>query len=75
MTRIDRESHLESLVADISRRMSELGVSQAELSRRMDTHPSAVCNVLKLKVDPRASTLIAMLKALGCQLALEPIQD
>jgi predicted transcriptional regulator len=75
MTRIDRESHLETLVADISRRMSEQHVSQAELARRMDTHPSAVCNVLKLKVDPRASTLIAMLKALGCQLTLEPISE
>jgi predicted transcriptional regulator len=75
MTRIDREAHLESRVADISRRISEQHVSQAELARRMNAHPAAICNVLKLKVDPRASTLIAMLKALGCQLVLEPITE
>ena len=70
MTRIDRESHLESLVADISRRMSELGVSQAELSRRTEMDPASISKLLKMQVDPRVSTLLAILKALDCEMSV-----
>lgn len=68
--RLGRDAHLVDLMSAISTIMTEQHVSQAELARRMNTDPSSVCKVLKLKVDPLASTLIAMLKALDCDLAM-----
>lgn len=74
MTRIDRDDHLASLMSQINAIMEEQNISQAELARRMDAHPSAVGKVLNLRVDPRASTLIAMLKALNRSLVLAPVK-
>lgn len=71
MTRLERDAHLVLLMAEISDIMAEQKISQAELARRMDAHPAAVNKVLKLKVDPRASTLVAMLKALNRHLAMD----
>ena len=72
MTRRDRDVHLVALMTEISAIMDEQHISQAELARRMNTHPAAISKVLKLKVDPRASTLVAMLKALDRHLTLTP---
>jgi len=72
VTRLERDGHLEALIAEISAIMQEQDISQAELARRMNAHPAAVCKVLKLQVDPRASTLVSMLKALNRTLALRP---
>lgn len=59
----------------ISSAMKEQGVSQAELARRMNSCPAAISKALKLQVDPRASTLVAMLKALGLSLAMRPLEN
>jgi len=75
MTRAERDIHLEALMSTISAIMRENGISQAELARRMNTHPAALSKVLKLKVDPRASTLVAMLKALNCVLDMRPMEN
>jgi predicted XRE-type DNA-binding protein len=72
MTRPERDVHLEALMAQVSALMKEQNVSQAELARRMNINRASVCNVLKLKVDPRASTLVAMLKALNRTLDMRP---
>lgn len=72
MTRSDRNEHLVQLMAEVSQVMKEQHISQAELARRMDTSRANVCKVLKLEVDPRASTLIAMLKALDRVLTTTP---
>lgn len=72
MTRPERDAHLEILMAEVSAIMKAQHVSQAELARRMNTNPASVCKVLKLKVDPRASTLVALLKALNCTIAMRP---
>lgn len=64
MTRPERDAHLVLLMAKLADLMAEQQVSQAELARRMDTHPAVVSKMLSLKVDPRASTLLAALKAL-----------
>lgn len=72
MTRTERDAHLVTLMSQVSAIMDEQGVSQAELARRMNVHPAAVSKVLSLKVDPRASTLVSMLKALNRHLTMEP---
>lgn len=68
--RIERDAHLEALMSEISAIMVEQKISQSELARRMNTDRASVSKVLKLKVDPLASTLVAMLKALNCDLAM-----
>jgi len=75
MTRAERDVHLEALMTAISDQMEQQGVSQAELARRMGAHPAAVNKALKLKVDPRASTLVSMLKALNCTIAMKPAHE
>lgn len=68
--RVERDVHLEELMSQISAIMTERNISQSELARRMHTDRASVSKVLKLKVDPLASTLVAMLKALDCDLAM-----
>lgn len=75
MNRTERDAHLVALMSEVSAIMNEQHVSQAELARRMNTHPAAVSKVLKLKVDPKTSTLVAMLKALDRHLGLMPNQE
>jgi transcriptional regulator with XRE-family HTH domain len=70
MTRIGRDEHLVTLMSEISSIMTEQQISQAELARRMNAHPASVSKILSLKVDPRASTLVSMLKALNCHLTM-----
>lgn len=74
MRRAERDEHLETLMSEISAIMKEQDISQAELARRMNADPGAISKVLKLKVDPRASTLVAMLKALDQHLTMKPTQ-
>ncbi len=71
MTRIERDAHLVLLMSKVADIMAAQAISQAELARRMDTHPAVVSKMLKLKVDPRASTLVAMLTALHCTIDLK----
>ena len=67
-----RDAHLEALMQEVSAIMDERKITQAELARRMHTDPGSISKVLKLKVDPLASTLVAMLNALGCHLSMTP---
>lgn len=75
MTRAQRDIHLEVLMNAISDLMQQQGVSQAELARRMGADSAAVNKALKLKVDPRASTIVSMLKALNCAIAMKPLNE
>ena len=75
MTRIEREAHLEDVMARINAIMKERNISQAELARRASMHPADVSKALKLKVDPRTSTLIAMLRALDHHMSVPPDQS
>lgn len=68
--RLERDEHLVALMSEISQIMAEQHISQAELARRMDVDRAAVSKVLKLRVDPLASTLVMMLKALDCHLTM-----
>lgn len=68
--RLERDEHLVELMSQISEIMTERNVSQSELARRMNTDRANVSKVLKLKVDPLASTLVAMLRALDCEMAM-----
>lgn len=71
----ERDEHLVVLMSEISAIMVEQGISQAELARRMGAHPAAISKVLKLKVDPLASTVVAMLKALDCHITMARSKD
>lgn len=75
MTRIEREAHLEEVMARINAIMKERHISQAELARRANMNPADVSKALKLKVDPRTSTLIAILKALDHHMSVTPDQS
>lgn len=75
MTRIERDAHLETLMAQIAAIMKARNISQAELARRADMHPADVSKALKLKVDPRASSIIAMLKAIDHHMTATPNQS
>lgn len=68
--RIERDEHLVTLMSEISAIMKEQGITQAELARRMKADRCAISKVLKLRVDPLASTLVMMLKALDCHLTM-----
>jgi transcriptional regulator with XRE-family HTH domain len=70
-----RDLHLASLMSEISAIMKRKNITQAELARRACMNPSAINNVLSLKVDPRASTLVVILKALDQTLTMEPNQE
>lgn len=69
---VERDEHLVTLMSEISQIMAEQNITQAELARRMNAHPASISKVLKLKVDPLASTLVMMLKALDCTIAMRP---
>ena len=63
--RLERDHHLDQAINRISEIMLEQGVTQAELARRMDSNPNTISAILKLKVDPQFSTILAMLHALN----------
>lgn len=73
--RPERDEHLVSLMNKVSDLMRDQKVSQAELARRMNTNRASVSKMLKLQVDPLASTLVAMLHALDHDIAMSPKQD
>lgn len=54
----------------INQIMVEQGITQAELARRMDTDPSSVSNMLKLKASPQFTTVVEMLQALNCAIEI-----
>ncbi len=66
MTREERNEHLAPLMNAISAIMDERGITQAQLARRVGTDRAAINKMLTLTVDPRMSTLLAILKALDC---------
>lgn len=71
MTRAEREAHLVLLMAQLDQHMTRQLVTQAEMARRINSHPAVVSKVLKLKVDPRMSTVAAMLDSIDCELVIQ----
>lgn len=74
MTRAQRDEHLASVMAQINAIMKANNISQAELARRADMHPADVSKALNLRTDPRASTIIAMLRAIDHHMTVTPDQ-
>lgn len=72
MTPDERLAHLVLLMAQLDDVMARQLVTQAEMARRINSHPAVVSKVLKLKVDPRMSTFSAMLEAIDCELVIQP---
>lgn len=72
MTAAEREARLVVLMARLDLIMAAQLVTQAEMARRINSHPAVVSKVLKLKVDPRMSTFAAMIESLGYELAIIP---
>jgi transcriptional regulator with XRE-family HTH domain len=64
-------------VESIKRWRKELGLSLTDVATRADLHDEAVARMERAEVDPRASSLVRIAKALGipvCQLFDEPGQ-
>jgi transcriptional regulator with XRE-family HTH domain len=62
-------------VESIKRWRKELGLSLTDVATRADLHDEAVARMERAEVDPRASSLVRIAKALGipvCQLFDEP---
>jgi ribosome-binding protein aMBF1 (putative translation factor) len=59
-------------IADrVARRRRELGLSQAELARLVDTTQSAIARLESGGRPPRIDTLLRIATALDCELAVE----
>ena len=61
------------LGAALRRARKELGWNQAELSNRSGVSRPQISAVESAKADFKASTLMKLLKALDCELAVHPI--
>lgn len=52
----------------VERRMAELGVSKAELARRLETTPSHVTKMLNGRHNFTLESMVRVARALGCEL-------
>lgn len=70
----DRKRRAE-LLRSIGRRRSELGISQADVAKRMDTTQSAVSDLETGGTDPRLSTVQRFASALDCHLVFYMVRN
>jgi len=59
------------IAGQVAERRRELGLSQAELARRVDTTQSAIARLESGGRPPRIDTLLRIAAALDCELAVE----
>ena len=55
----------------IDQAMQIAGISQSELARRMDQHPSSICRILKNTSDVKFSTLVRAIEACGFKMKID----
>ena len=61
------------MVEQIRKRMDELGMTQADLARRLGRPPAYVCDVMRgRRPNLTQASLVAIADALGCELAMMP---
>jgi len=59
------------IVEQVVERRIELGISQAELAEKADTHQSRISKIESAEFDLRLSTLTKIAEALGCQVCIQ----
>ena len=64
-------AHLQRLAARLDDLRAQRAFSQHQLADRMQTDPATVCRLLQGS-DAKASTVLAAIDALGCELLIQP---
>lgn len=63
---------IDSIMRMLDERREALGMSKAELARRIDKNPASVRRLFTSESNPELGTVAAMAAALGCRISLVP---